>query len=100
MVLTWRALQSPLPDCRVVLQVWDETGAVLAQRDVRPANWGRPTHRWAAGEAVEDRHGLLLAARSETPLHLAVSLYNADTGKPLPVAAGTFLELGILEQGE
>ena len=94
--LAWRALQAPLPDCRVVLQVWDETGAVLAQRDVRPANWERPTYRWPVGEVVEDHHGLLLAAQSQTPLHLAVSLYNAETGEPLSVAGNPFLELGTL----
>jgi hypothetical protein len=95
-VLRWRALQASLPDCRVVLQIWDETGAVLAQRDVRPVNWGRPTHRWSAGEVVEDHHGLLLAAQSATPLHLAVSLYDADTGEPVLVDGNTFLELGTL----
>ena len=95
-VLQWRALQEPLPNCRGVLQIWDETGEALAQRDVRPVNWERPTHRWSAGEVVEDRHGLLLAGRSTTPLHLAVSLYDADTGEPVSVAGSTFLELGTL----
>jgi hypothetical protein len=95
-VLQWRALRAPLSDCRVVLQIWDETGAVLAQRDVRPVNWSQPTHRWTAGEVVQDHHGLLLAAQSATPLHLAVSLYNADTGEPVLVDGDTFLELGTL----
>ena len=110
-VLRWRALEAPLPNCRVVLQIWDETGTVVAHRDVRPVNWEHPTDRWSAGEVVEDRHGLLLAARSDgarsdgarsdsarsdSPLHLAVSLYDADTGKFLPVAGSTFLELGTL----
>lgn len=94
--LWWRALQAPLPNCRVVVQIWDEAGEVLAQRDVRPVNWEHPTHRWSVGEVVEDRHGLLVAAQSETPLHLAVSLYDDETGEPLPVAGGTFLELGTL----
>ena len=94
--LRWRALQDPLPDYRVVLQIWDETGVVLAQRDVRPVNWERPTHRWSAGDVVEDHHGLLLAARSTTPLHLAVSLYDADTGEPVLAGGGPFLELGTL----
>jgi len=56
----------------------------------------QPTHRWSAGEVVKDHHGLLLAARSATPLHLAVSLYNADTGEPVLVDGNTFLELGTL----
>jgi hypothetical protein len=97
--LQWRALEAPLPNCRVVLQMWDETGAVLAHRDARPVNWERPTHRWSPGEVIEDRHGLLLTTRSETPLHLAVSLYDAKTGEPLPVAGGTFVELGTLVNG-
>jgi hypothetical protein len=98
-VLRWRALQTPLPDCRVVLQIWDETGEVLSHRDVRPVNWERPTYRWSADEVVEDRHGLLLAARSETPLHLAVSLYDAETEELLPVGGSTYLELGALANG-
>ena len=96
--LRWQALQAPPPDCKVVLQIWDETGAVLAHRDVRPVNGERPACRWVAGEVVEDHHGLMLTARSETPLHLAVSLYDADTGEILPVAGEPFLELGVLEQ--
>jgi hypothetical protein len=97
--LRWQALEAPLPNCRVVLQIWDEAGTVLAHRDARPVNWERPTHRWSPGEVIEDRHGLLLTARSETPLHLAVSLYDTETGEPLPVAGSTFVELGTLVNG-
>ena len=95
--LRWRALQAPLPNCRIVLQIWDETGAVLAQRDVRPSNWERPMDEWSAGEVVEDRHGLILSGHSTTPLHLAVSVYDPQSSEPLPVAGGGFLELGTLE---
>ena len=94
--LRWRALQAPLPNCRVVLQVWDEAGVVLAHRDVRPANWEHPTSQWGVGEVVNDHHGLLLTGQSETPLHLAVSLYNAETNEMLSVAGERFLELGVL----
>lgn len=95
-VLYWRALQAPLPNCRVVVQIWDDAGTVLAQRDVRPANWERPTQEWATGEVIEDRHGLLLSGHSATPLHLAVSFYDSGKGEPLAVAGGTFIELGTL----
>jgi hypothetical protein len=94
--LRWRALEAPLPDYRVVVQVWDETGQVLAQRDVQPANWDHPTGRWRPGEAVVDRHGLRLSARSETPLHLAVSWYDTESGAPLLIEGEPFLELGVL----
>ncbi len=95
--LRWRALRAPLPDCRVVLQIWDETGAVLAHRDVQPANWERPTWHWGAGEIIEDHHGLLVSMHSGTPLHLAVSLYDSVTGEPLLVAGESFWELGVLK---
>jgi len=94
--LRWRALDGPLPDLRVVVQAWDETGSVLAQRDVRPANWERPAYDWAVGDVVEDRHGLLLARESATPVHLAVSVYDAATGETLPVGGEPFLELGTV----
>ena len=94
--LRWRALDSPLPDLRVIVQAWDETGTVLAQRDVRPANWERPTYDWEQGEVVDDRHGLLLAGESATPIHLAVSVYDAATGEMLPVNGKVFLELATL----
>jgi hypothetical protein len=94
--LRWRALETPLADYRVVVQVWDETGRVLAQRDVQPANWDHPTGRWRAGEVVVDHHGLRLSARSDTPLHLAISWYDPESGTPLLVAGEPFLELGTL----
>jgi hypothetical protein len=94
--LWWRALQAPLPNCRVVVQVWDETGRVLAQRDVRPGNWEQPTRRWQVDRAIEDRHGLILAEQADTPLHLAVSIYDSDTGEMLPIEGAPFIELGTL----
>ena len=97
--LRWRALGDSLPDLRVVLQAWDETGTVLAQRDVRPANWESPAYRWSAGDVVEENHGLLLSGPSNTPVHLAVSVYDAATGEPLLVGAKTFLELGAIGGG-
>lgn len=101
-VLKWRALQSPVPNCRVVVQAWDDEGNVWAHRDVQPVNWERATCQWAVGEVVEDRHGLLLAApgggpsSDAVPLHLAVSLYDEGKEEFLPVAGGSFLELGVL----
>jgi hypothetical protein len=46
---------------------------------------------------VEDHHGLLITGKSETPLHVAVSLYDVETGEALPVAGGAFFELGTLD---
>ncbi|MFN2251788.1 MAG: glycosyltransferase family 39 protein [Anaerolineae bacterium] len=35
--------------------------SVVARADRRPANWTRPTGSWLPGDAVLDRHGLLVA---------------------------------------
>ena len=94
--LRWRALDDPLPDLRIVVQAWDETGTVLAQRDVQPDNWGRPADQWKAGDVVEEHHGLVLAAGSDTPVHLAVSVYETAMGEPLLVNGDAFLELGAI----
>lgn len=97
--LTWRALDGPLPDLRIVVQAWDETGKVLAQRDVRPANWELPSYEWGRQDLVVDRHALVLGEPSNTPVHLAVSVYDAETGRALPVDGRPFLELGTVADG-
>jgi len=96
--LYWRALHTEPPDCRVVVQVWDERGVVLAQRDAAPHNWERPVRSWKAGEMIKDHHGLLLSGDSDTVLHVAVSMYEVESGLPLAVNGRPFLELGTLVQ--
>jgi hypothetical protein len=48
---------------------------------------------------VEENHGLLLIGPANTPVHLAVSVYDAATGEPLLVGGETFLELGAIGGG-
>lgn len=94
--LHWQALKTAPSDYRVVVQVWDEQGNVLAQRDVSPGNWEYPTYGWKSGDAIKDNHGLVISRQSDTPLHLAVSMYDAGNGSPLTVDGQSFVELGTL----
>jgi hypothetical protein len=97
-VLHWRALGDSLPDLRVVVQAWDDTGTVLAQRDVRPANWERPAYTWRQGERIEDRHGLILSGGTGVSAHLAISVYDSGTGEMKLVDGSPFFELGTVER--
>jgi len=94
--LHWRALKTVSSDCRVVVQAWDEHGNVLAQRDVSPGNWEYPTYGWKPGDTIKDNHGLMVSGQSDTPLHLAISMYDTGNGTPLTVNGRTFIELGTL----
>jgi hypothetical protein len=98
-VLHWRALGESLPDLRVVVQAWDDSGTVLAQRDVRPANWERPAYTWRQDEQIEDRHGLVLSGGMSSPAHLAISVYDVGAGEMKLVNGLPFLELGTVERG-
>jgi hypothetical protein len=48
------------------------------------------------GDVVEEHHGLVLAAGSDTPVHLAVSVYETTLGETLLVNGDAFLELGSI----
>ncbi len=92
--LTWSADSTPSRSYKVFVHALDATGAVIAQSDAVPAGWTRPTDTWAAGEQVEDRHGLLLPAGNPVAA-LRVGLYALDDGTPLPLKGGSaHLEIG------
>lgn len=68
---------------RVSVRLVDAAGAVVASADRAPAGGRRPTTTWRAGEAVLDRHGLLVPAVTPPGRYrLAVVLYDAATLAP------------------
>jgi len=52
--LNWQAAERPLTDYRVLLQVRDESGVVLASVETEPHGGAYPTSVWSAGERVPD----------------------------------------------
>lgn len=77
-LLEWRALEPPGADYTVFVQLLDAQGRLIAQHDSAPANGERPTSGWAAGERIDDRHGLLLpAALPAGEYRLIAGLYPA-----------------------
>ncbi|MFH1086174.1 MAG: hypothetical protein V1772_10480, partial [Chloroflexota bacterium] len=103
LTLYWRARAAPAADYKVFVHLAGADERLWAQHDAAPANWGRPTFGWVAGEVVMDEHTLTLPP--ETPpgaYRLYVGLYDAATLQRLPIQAGG-LEVSddrlLLEQG-
>jgi hypothetical protein len=86
--VTWRAEAKPARDYKAFVHVLDEAGALVAQSDAVPANWTRPTSSWAAGERIEDRHGLGLPPGTG-PVVVRVGMYDPGSGERLVWADGT-----------
>ena len=94
--LDWASSEPPQANYHVFLQLLDETGALVAQRDdMAPLNGRALTSTWLYGVAHPDRLALAL------PLDLApgryepiLGLYDPQTGRRLPVSV-----LGNREEG-
>jgi hypothetical protein len=97
--LVWQALQETEQDFKVFVHLLDADGRLVAQSDVVPANWTRPTAGWQAGEFVTDKH--MLDLRPDLPpgeYRLAVGMYAANTGQRLTASSGSDrIELGVVQ---
>jgi hypothetical protein len=85
--LDWRADETLETRYKVFLQLLDENGLLVAQRDSEPGGGLALTTTWTPGETITDRHGLLLPPELP-PAHymLIVGLYNLnDAEARLPV---------------
>ena len=83
----------------VFVQLLDESGQLVAQRDSPPLDGFAPTTAWPVGVPIEDHHALLLTDRQGVPLpagtyRLIVGLYDPTTGARLPTSEpGDFISL-------
>jgi hypothetical protein len=99
--LVWQT-RAPLQDSYTVfVQLLDEAGQLVAQRDSPPQDGFAPTTRWPVGTPIEDRHALHLVDRQGAPLplgdyRLIVGLYDPITGQRLPTREGDFITLARL----
>ncbi len=89
LVLYWRAL-SPVPvPYTVFTQLFDASGAMIAQQDNPPVSGTRPTDGWQPEEIVRDTYQLTLAAPHPETLRLLVGMYTADGRQPITLADGS-----------
>lgn len=100
-VLYWQATAQPRARYKVLLQLLDGQGVVVAQRDAEPLGGLRPTASWRPGLALADPYLLPpLEARAEGEHSLRVSLYDPVTGDRLPAdGQGEGLLLGRVDLG-
>lgn len=84
--LFWQAIAPMDTRYKVTLQLLDENGVLVAQRDAEPGGGSQPTDTWLFGERVTDNHALMIPAE-EAHLTLIVALYNPqDSNARLPVS--------------
>lgn len=94
--LTWRTTQPLDTHYKVFVQLLNEAGQLVAQRDSEPVGGSMPTVIWSPDTAVVDRHALLLPADlAPGEYTLIVGLYDAqDPARRLTTAEGqTFVSL-------
>jgi hypothetical protein len=84
----WQARRDIDEPYKAFVHLYDDTGAIVSQRDRLPGLGARPTEVWEAGEVVTDRFRVPIE-RDVPPgeYRLAVGLYHAETGERL-VASG------------
>ncbi len=92
--LRWRPLRTPGRRLKVTVQLLDDRGQVIVQRDGEPAGEALPTTAWQRDEIVVDNHGLPLPFGSPpVDYRLIVAVYDAETGSRLSVGHGDAVEL-------
>ncbi|MEM6282658.1 MAG: hypothetical protein AAF787_10735, partial [Chloroflexota bacterium] len=89
--LFWRTTALLDERYRVTLQLLDENGVLVAQRDSEPGGGTRPTDDWPLNRRVTDNHALLIPPdivenAPEANFTLIIALYNlANSSDRLPV---------------
>ena len=79
--LVWHALSTPETGLVAFVHIEDESGRIVAQSDIVPANGSRPTPGWLAGEYILDTRNVApLPAGDYT---LFVGLFNPVNGQRL-----------------
>jgi mannosyltransferase len=87
--LFWEARAPTAEPYKVTVQLLDDAGPPVAQHDGEPVGGLAPTTFWQPGQAVIDRHGVLLPTDlAPGDYTLVVAMYHAFTGERLPVTGG------------
>ncbi len=95
--LEWLAGAPITQTLNASVQLLDVRDQVIAQQD-GPAGGARPSTAWLPGEAVADKHALLIPDGTPPGAYrLVVALYDAATGARLAGAHGDALALGDVE---
>lgn len=99
--LTWTTAEALHERYVVFLQLLDDSGRVVAQRDAEPGGGTRLTTTWQPNTPIHDHHGLRLpAVTAEAHFTLIMGLYNpSELGERLlvdPSPHSDYLELSAI----
>lgn len=86
LTLYWQARTPIDHSYKVFVHLIDQrSGAILAQSDAPPRQWGYPTTWWEAGEVVAETIELPLDPTFTAPRTLRLGMYDDQTGDRLPL---------------
>ncbi|MGD2145145.1 MAG: hypothetical protein PVH41_00450 [Anaerolineae bacterium] len=86
LTLLWRSEQLMDTDYKVSVEVLDpDSGRPVARDDAMPVRWAYRTSYWGKGEVVTDVIPLSMENVPAGLYNVAVTVYNPDSGKRLPV---------------
>jgi hypothetical protein len=89
LTLYWQARRRMAVDYKFFVHLYDaESGVLAAQVDTMPHDWTYPTTWWEAGEVVADMLRLDLSNVVPGRYHLAVGVYDPQTGERLVLRDG------------
>lgn len=93
--IVWLATDTPPRRYKVFLQLLDEEGELVAQRDSEPAGGIKPTTSWQVGFSYKDLHALLIPEDLPAGEYtLIAGLYDInDASARLPVGESAYVEL-------
>jgi hypothetical protein len=86
--LFWRAESEMKANYTVFIQLLNQNDQIVAQNDQYPLNGVAPTSTWLPSEILTDPHQLALPALAAGQYRLIVGMYDAATGRRLPVNNG------------
>lgn len=97
--LCWRPSRQTEEKYSVYLHVLGRDGAIVGQRDTYPGGGSLPTTAWQPGANFCDAVQVPIADNAEGPavLRMMVGLYDARTGKQMPVVDGLGRATTIME---
>jgi len=82
--LWWRATAAPPADYTIFVQLFDATGALLAQADAPPNDGLSPTSIWREGDVIEDVHRFPAGTVIPPDGRILIGAYRPDTGERAP----------------
>ncbi len=85
LILWWEATYLGQTDYTVFVHLIDQAGTLVTGHDSQPRLGAYPTSIWDAGEIISDPHPIQTDSLEPGRYHLAVGLYNFQTGERVNV---------------